>query len=51
MTLAQARKRYPLVPVEIVEWALANIDSPRDAERALFRLEQTKRVQIRYAAA
>jgi hypothetical protein len=51
MTLAQARKRFPLVPVEIIEWALANIDSPSDAERALFRLEQTKRVQIRYAAA
>jgi hypothetical protein len=51
MTLAQARKRFPLVPIEIIEWALANIDSPRDAERALYRLEQTRRIQVRYAAA
>ena len=51
MTLAQARKRYPLVPIEIVKWALANIDSPRDAERALSHLEQTRRVQVRFAPA
>ena len=31
MTLAQARKRYPLVPVEIVKWALENIPDPRDS--------------------
>ena len=51
MTLAQARKRYPLVPVDIIKWALANIDNARDAERALSHLEQTRRVQVRYAPA
>jgi hypothetical protein len=32
-----------------VEWALANIESPLDLERALSRLEQTKRIRIKYA--
>jgi hypothetical protein len=51
MTLAQARKRYPLVPAEIVKWALENIPEPSDVERGLYRLEQAKRIQIKYAAA
>ena len=50
MTLAQARKRYPNVPVEIVKWAVENIPDPRDVERGLTRLEQSKRVQIKYAS-
>ncbi|MBS3973500.1 MAG: hypothetical protein KGZ89_01335 [Actinobacteria bacterium] len=49
MTLAQARKRYPLVPTEIIQWALDNIPNPADAERGLFRLEQAKRLEIKYA--
>jgi hypothetical protein len=49
MTLSQARKRYPLVPDEIIKWALENIPDPRDIERGLFRLEQAKRIQLRYA--
>ena len=51
MTLSQARKRYPLVPEEIVRWALENISDLKDQERGLSRLEQAKQVQIRYAAA
>ncbi len=50
MTLAQARKRYPNVPAEIVQWAVENIPDPRDIERGLNRLEQAKRVQIKYSA-
>ena len=50
MTLDQARKRFPLVPVEIVQWAVENIRDPRDLERGLTRLEQAKRVQIKYAS-
>ncbi len=50
MTLAQARKRYPNVPVEIVKWAVENIPDPRDVERGLSRLEQSKRIQIKYAS-
>ena len=49
MTLAQARKRFPLVPEEILQWAIENVPDPRDLERSLFRLEEAKRVQIRYA--
>lgn len=49
MTLAQARKRYPHVPPEIVKWAVENIRDPRDLERGLNRLEQAKRVQLKYA--
>jgi hypothetical protein len=48
MTLAQARKRFPLVPDEILKWAVQNISDPRDLEIGLFRLEQTRRLQIRY---
>jgi hypothetical protein len=48
MTLAQARKRYPMVPNEIVKWAVENI---ADLERGLSRLEAAKRVQIKYSAA
>ncbi len=50
MTLAQARRRYPNVPAEIVKWAVENIPDPRDVERGLSRLEQSKRVQIKYAS-
>ena len=50
MTLAQARERYPNVPAEIVQWAVENIPDPRDIERGLNRLEQAKRVQIKYSA-
>ncbi|HET6350773.1 MAG TPA: hypothetical protein VFG89_01410 [Coriobacteriia bacterium] len=50
MTLDQARKRFPLVPVEIVQWAVENIPDPRDLERGLTRLEQAKRVQLKYAS-
>jgi hypothetical protein len=48
MTLAQARKRYPNVPKHIVKWAVENIRDPRDLERGLSRLEQSKRVQLKY---
>jgi hypothetical protein len=50
MTLAQARKRYPLVPTEIVRWAVENIPDTRDVERGLSRIEQAKRVQLKYSA-
>jgi len=49
MTLEQARKRYPLVPTEIIQWALDNIPNLEDVERGLFRLEQAKRIQIKYS--
>jgi len=48
MTLSQARKRYPLVPTEIIKWALENIPDPKDIERGLFRLEQARQIQLRY---
>jgi hypothetical protein len=48
MTLAQARKRYPSVPVHIVRWALANIDDPRDLDRGLRRLEQARKLEQKY---
>lgn len=48
MTLAQARKRYPNVPAEIIRWAVDNIRDPRDLERGLNRLEQSKRIQLKY---
>ena len=50
MTLAQARKRYPHVSAEIVRWAVENIPDPRNIERGLDRLEQAKRVQLKYAS-
>lgn len=50
MTLAQARKRYPNVPPEIVKWAVENIASPSDLEKGLRRLEQAKRIQLKYAS-
>jgi hypothetical protein len=51
MTLSQARKRYPHVPAEIVKWAVENIPDPRDIERGLKRLEDARRVEVRFAAA
>lgn len=50
MTLKQARKRFPLVPEEILRWAVENIRDPEDLERGLFRLEQAKRLQLKYAS-
>ena len=50
MTLSQARKRFPLVPAEIIQWALENIPNPEDIERGLLRLEQSKRMQIKYSS-
>jgi hypothetical protein len=50
MTLAQARKRYPHVPTDIVKWAVENIRDQRNLERGLTRLEQSKRVQLKYSA-
>lgn len=50
MTLKQARKRFPLVPEEILRWALENINDPDDLERGLFRLEEAKRLQLKYSA-
>jgi hypothetical protein len=50
MTLAQARKRFPNVPAEIVKWAVENIPDPRNIERGLSALEQSKRIQIKYSS-
>ncbi|MBE0418091.1 MAG: hypothetical protein IBX63_10035 [Coriobacteriia bacterium] len=50
MTLAQARKRFPLVPAEIVKWAVENIPDPRDVERGLLRLERSRRIELKYSA-
>ena len=50
MTLAQAQQRFPHVPQEIVKWAVENIPDPRDVERGLDRLEQSKRVELKYAS-
>jgi hypothetical protein len=50
MTLKQARKRYPLVPEEIVLWAIANIDDPVDLDRGLVQLQQAIRLQRMIAA-
>lgn len=48
MTLTQARKRFPLVPREIVQWALENIADPKDLELGLSRIDQARRIQLRY---
>lgn len=48
MTLSQARKRYPMVPREIVKWAVENIADQRDLEKGLHRLDQAKRLQTKY---
>ncbi|KAF0207237.1 MAG: hypothetical protein Q8S43_05935 [Actinomycetota bacterium] len=48
MTLAQARERYPLVPREILKWAIDNIPNLEDLERGLYRLEQAKQIQVKY---
>ena len=45
MTLKQARRRYPLVPEEIVRWAIQNIDDPVDLDRGLVQLQQAIRLQ------
>lgn len=50
MTVSQARKRYPLVPPEIVKWAVENISDQSDLNKGLHRLEQAKRLEIKYAA-
>jgi hypothetical protein len=33
-----------------VKWAVENIPDTRDIERGLSRLEQSKRIQIKYAS-
>ena len=48
MTITEARKRYPLVPREILKWAIENIADPQDLERGLFRLDQARRIQVKY---
>lgn len=48
MTIAEARKRYPLVPREMLVWAVENISDPKDLERGLFRLDQARRIQLKY---
>jgi hypothetical protein len=48
MTLKQARKRYPLVPEEIVRWAVENIGDPEDLDRGLYRLHQAIQLQLKY---
>lgn len=48
MTLKQARKRYPHVPDEILQWAIDNIADRKDLERGLFRLDQARQLQVRY---
>ncbi|MBN2847663.1 MAG: hypothetical protein JXP72_04335 [Coriobacteriia bacterium] len=48
MTVAEARKRYPLVPRDILAWAIENIADPKDLERGLFRLDQARRIQLKY---
>ena len=50
MTLAQALKRFPHVPAEIIKWAMENIRDPRDLERGLNRLEQSRVVELKYAS-
>ena len=50
MTLKQARKRYPLVPEDIVQWAIENIDDPVDLDRGLVQLQQAIRLQRLLAA-
>ena len=50
MTLAQARKSFPHVPAEIIRWAVENIPEPSNIERGLARIEQAKRVQLKYSS-
>ncbi len=49
MTVAEALKRYPLVPSEILQWAIENIADPRDLDRGLSRLDQARRIQLKYS--
>lgn len=48
MTLTQARKRFPLVPRDIIKWALENISDPADVEIGLYRLDQARQIQLKY---
>lgn len=50
MTLKQARKRYPLVPEDIIRWAVENIDDPCDLDRGISQLQQAIRLQRTIAA-
>ena len=50
MTLKQARRRFPLVPDEIIRWAVENIPDPQALEFGLSRLEQSRRLSTQYAA-
>jgi hypothetical protein len=49
MTLKQARKRYPKVPADIIQWAVENISDPDDLDRGLHRLEQAIELELKYA--
>ncbi len=48
MTLYEARKRFPLVPVDIVCWVVENIPEQSDMERALRRLQESRSISVRY---
>lgn len=51
MTLSQARKRFPHVPPEVIRWAVENISDPREVEIGLKRIEDARRIQVKYAVA
>ena len=53
MTLAQARKRYPLVPDEILKWAVQNISDPKRprARSVPSRADAAPAAQVRRLAA
>lgn len=50
MTQLQALRRYPHVPPHIIKWAIDNIADVRDVERGLARIEQERRVKLKYAS-
>ncbi len=49
MTLSQARRRFPFIPAEVVDWAVQNIDNPGALERCLRQLDQSRRLRLKYA--
>lgn len=50
MTLQQARERYPLIPEQIIAWAIENIDDPANLERGLAQLQQAIKIERRLAS-
>ena len=50
MTLEQACTRFPLVPIEIIQWALDNIPDPASVECGLQRLEFSRRMELKYTS-